>query len=154
MKYFIIDALGPFVDPHNPPFNWSKVPFSQYEKEGADMDFERVRQRFAVFIEKIASIGYTAISLDDLPHMVELGWYSRETKEKLAKFRSLYEDLVIQAREHNIDVFVNFDIMYFNEEIKAYTKGRHQKILRLSKSPFNTYFHTMMCPELLPALRE
>jgi hypothetical protein len=31
IRLYIIDALGPFVDDNNPPFNWSRAPLYDFE---------------------------------------------------------------------------------------------------------------------------
>src|SRR3989344_9621850 len=129
MKLYLIDALGPFVDPANPPHNWSTTPL--YDEEGIEKHHNRIIGRFETFIERIAEIGYNAISIDDLPHLVALDIYSESLHEKLASYKSLYTELFAIAKRHNIRVFVNFDVMYFNREIERYTRGSHRRIIHL-----------------------
>jgi len=142
MKYYIIDALGPFIDPYNCPYNWSKIPFHFYEKmDNPDISFEEIIKRFEVFIRKISQIGYNAISIDDLPHMIILDIYSPELKQKLEKFGRLYQKLVRICNENNINVFVNFDIMYFNDDIKKFTQNKDKLVIELIKESINQLFN-------------
>lgn len=124
MKYKIIDSLGPFINPKNPPLNWSKIPFEEYEK---NLDFSKVILRFETFISSIKKHGYNSISLDDLPHMVVLDGYSPSLKHKLKKFQDLYVTIIDIAKKHNVKVFINADIMY-------QTPGFSSKLFRLRKN--------------------
>ena len=129
MKLYLIDALGPFVDEKNPPHNWSTTPL--YDEEGIIHHHERIIARFERFIERISALGYNAISIDDLPHLVTLDIYPEALQEKLCEYKKLYTELFALATRHNIKVFVNFDVMYFNQEIERYTKGSHKKIIHI-----------------------
>jgi hypothetical protein len=141
MRYSIIDVLGPFINPNENPTNWSKVPFEFYEnKPIPKINRENIIERFELFIIKIKKIGYNSISLDDLPHMICLDYYSESTKKIIKEYQILYKHLTVIAKKNNLHVFVNFDLMYFNNEIEKYTKFEDKYIIKTIKDSVNHLF--------------
>ncbi|MBD3231452.1 hypothetical protein GF322_02200 [Candidatus Dependentiae bacterium] len=141
MRYSIIDAIGPFIDPSNTPKNWSKVPFSFYEnKKDLNVDFKRIINQFESFVQQIKKIGYNSITLDDLPHMVILDFYSTKDKQKISQFEQLYKKLIKISNKNNLKVFITFDLMYFNKEIEAHTQNKDNKIIEVLKNNLTTLF--------------
>jgi hypothetical protein len=125
-QLYVIDAFSPFVDPDSCPYNWSRAPL--YDFDNLDEYSPRIIERFELFIKKISKLGYNAVSIDDLAHMVFLDIYDKDLKSKLTKYKRLYAQLFKIAQTNNIKVFVNFDLMYFNDAINAYTEGQDDKI--------------------------
>ncbi len=120
---YIIDALGPFIDVKKTPLNWSKIPFADLEEESYFQKRKpHIIKSFQTFIQKIVSIGYTAISLDDLAHLVVLDCYSSQTKETVIRFQSLYTQLFRICQKYHIDVYVNTDIFFYTTDTKNYLK--------------------------------
>lgn len=141
MKYYIIDALGPFINSEKPPENWSKIPFEQYEKlENPTKEFGEIVNNFRIFVKKIKDIGYNAISLDDLAHIVILDFYNQVLKNKLKHFQKLYSELIDICNKEELAVFINFDIFYSNKDINSFTKGKDKKILDVIKSSLQFLF--------------
>jgi hypothetical protein len=141
MNYYIIDTLGPFIDSKHPINNWSKIPFEYYEIDNnLDKEFNLIVSRFKKFIKKIKSIGYNSITLDDLSHIVILDFYSDEIKKKLLKFSKLYSKIIDIANYYNIKVFINFDIMYFNNDILKYTRLNDNNIIKILSDSINYLF--------------
>lgn len=141
MEKFIIDTIWPFINPKKPPENRSKIPFFKYENLKDDEKQEKQAiKNFKIFIKKIKEQGYNCISLDDLPHMIILDIYKKSTKAKLKKFQSLYNNIIKIAKKNDIQVFINFDIMYFNEEIKKYTNHKDKKNIEIIKKSLEKLF--------------
>jgi len=140
-KYFIIDALGAFINPENTPMNWSKIPFNDYERHGAlEKASGRIIQNFRKFAFRVAAIGYNAVSIDDLAHMAILACYSTKTKNIISRFQKLYKQVIKIATEYNLAVFVNLDIAYFNKEIDTFLKNNHHSALDIIKEAITYLF--------------
>lgn len=140
MKLFLIDALAPFIDEQNPPLNWSRAPL--YDFEDLRQHSPRIIERFEVFVKRVHQEGFNAISIDDLAHLVTLDIYSPSLRKKLEQYKALYIALFGIAKKYDVRVFVNFDIMYFNQEIERYTRGKDEKILELLQTSLEQLFDT------------
>jgi hypothetical protein len=134
-NYFIIDALGAFIDPENAPLNWSKLPFYIYEQPGVlRKASRRIISNFRRFALKVASIGYNAVSIDDLAHMALLDCYGKKTKNVILQFQRLYKRIIQIANDMGLAVFVNFDIAYFNKDIDKFLKYKKNSLLYKNNS--------------------
>lgn len=144
MNLKIIDSIGPFILKDKTNHNWSKTPFGYYDKlNNPKSEFEIVLKNFMKYVKKISKIGYNAITIDDLSHMAILDIYPYKLKEKLNKFKELYSKLIKICNDKKIKVFINFDLMYFNNEIERLCKNNtNNMIIILNKSLkylFNNY---------------
>lgn len=105
-KLFIIDGLGAFVKKGANVTNWSSAPFYLYEnQENPENDFAEIIENFKIFAKKASQIGYNAISIDDLAHIVLDG-----------KFKGLYKNIFKICEKNGLKVFVNSDAMFCNKE--------------------------------------
>jgi hypothetical protein len=124
LDYCLIDATAPFflaLDGDG-EVNWSKVPFERLEN-GDGLNEEkcgRITNAFAKYIEKVKSIGYDSISLDDVAHLVDHTLYREGLRKKIGAYIGWYERLMAIARLKNMNVFITTDILFFNDEIEAY----------------------------------
>lgn len=129
MKLRIIDCLSPFfIYDDRDIINWSKIPFPTLEKNGM-LDTKKVThvlEACDAYLQKVSSLGYNSITLDDLAHFVSLPIYSAQTKDKLAGYKTLYRAILSQAKKYKIRVYVLTDVMFYSPEIKAYMK-KHKK---------------------------
>lgn len=125
----IIDALGPFTagdDKHI--LNWSKIPFSHLEKD-AGLDKKRqivIKLNFEKYCKKVSSLGYNALSIDDLAHLVIHEFYNPSLKKLLNDYQQLYKELFAIAVKYNFKIFVNTDYMFFNNDIYSALSKRRQ----------------------------
>ena len=136
MKLYIIDAIGPFFSYYkNKNINWSKIPFKSLEKDDSldKLKFLTIKNNFSIFIKKIKALGYNAISLDDVAHLVDFDFYFFQLKRKISQYQHEYKTLFQIAKKENIKIFLNSDIMFFNKQIKKYTKSKQEKIIELLK---------------------
>ena len=134
---YIIDAIGPFFKPNTTKtINWSKIPFSKLEKENrlSPEIQERILKDFDRFLHQANSLGYNAISVDDLPHLVVFDFYSDAVKETLSKFIGLYQKLFSIARQMDMKIFVNTDIMFYNSEIRHYLEENDIRSIEFLRS--------------------
>lgn len=115
MHLFLIDAIGPFFrDYQRQRINWSKIPFDNLETDGRfDIGrFNRIADDFAEFCKKAAAAGFTAISLDDLAHMVNDQAYPSDLRRKLDSYHDAYTRLFATAAACGLTVYATTDVMY------------------------------------------
>lgn len=136
-EYFIIDAIGPFFKKQkNKTVNWSKIPFYTLErkKEVKKGRAKKIKKRFKKFVKKSSDLGYNAISIDDLAHLVCFDFYPASLEKKLTSYKMLYKELFKIARKKNMSIFVNTDLMFFNKSIKKRTREKEDNIIELLKA--------------------
>lgn len=122
MNLFLIDGIGPFFHRH-PKLraNWSKIPFSHLERDDelpAEW-WEAIQSDFARFCERVRAVGYNAVTLDDLAHLVDVSCYPAPLRAKIRAYREQYRRLFNAARERDLKVFITTDVMFFNEALEG-----------------------------------
>ena len=120
LKLRMIDAIGPFfLDYPKARINWSKIPFENLQRNGrVDLaKFGLIRQAFSRFAATVSSMGFTAISLDDVAHLVDCPAYSRPLRERIHEYQQQYRILFDIAKQHGLQVFLTTDIAFFNAEL-------------------------------------
>ena len=90
MQLYLVDTLGPFF--RRAPqkrLNWSKVRFGDLEREGdlSRAAMAEVRAELDRLCERVSAVGFNAITLDDLAHLVEWPGNSRERRRLVARYR-------------------------------------------------------------------
>jgi hypothetical protein len=145
VRYAIIDAIGPFFEGYQKPIiNWSKIPFSHLES-GDQLNPDRIHQvekGMKQFCKRVAKIGYNAISLDDLAHLVEDDIYPAPLWHKIRQYKELYERLFAIARRQNLGVFINTDLMFYHPSIKKAFGYEHDAIIGFLKQLLIRLFET------------
>lgn len=127
MQLRIIDAIGPFFLGYDKPLiNWSKIPFDNLEQAN-QFDwhkFSAISAAFAEFCGKAALLGFNAITLDDLAHIVQHSAYPNKLCEKISHYRQAYKRLFAIANQHKLQVLLTSDVMFFHASTaKLYRKG-------------------------------
>ena len=134
MDFYIIDAIGPFFHNYNKKtVNWSKIPFRNLEKKDQvnRKKFIRIQSDFEHFIRKAKTLGYNAISLDDVAHLVNFDFYPAKLTSKIRDYQYEFGELFNLARKHKLKIYINTDIMFFNKWIDAHTRGKTARIYQL-----------------------
>lgn len=143
MELFIIDTLGPFFrDYKNKTINWSRIPFENLESNN-NIDknkLNKIRKDFSKFIDKISKIGYNAITIDNLAHLIIFDFYPETLKLKIKQYQQEYIKLFKIAKKKKLKIFVNTDVMFFNKEIENFIKNRDSKIISLLKQACEKLF--------------
>ncbi len=124
-ELFIIDTSSPFFTRHpRESINWSKTPFDRLEKEGRfdKKNHKNIRVLFKEYIGKVSSMGYNAVALDDMAHMVSRPFYGKLLRDKLKKYSKEFKILIGEAVKSGLKVFVTTDIMFYNEFIRNHMK--------------------------------
>lgn len=133
MKLAMIDGIGPFFIGHpQGRINWSKIPFSSLERAGRvdRARFRDIRKAFHRFAETAVSLGFTAVSLDDLAHLTEAFCYSHEVRDRITAYREEFLGLFEIAREAGLEVYITTDIAYFNRDLDRLLGADDGRIVR------------------------
>ncbi|MBD3384128.1 glycosyl hydrolase family 67 [candidate division KSB1 bacterium] len=142
LDFYIIDAIGPFFKKQKRTVNWSKIPFFALDKKGEikAKRIEKILKRFRRFVSKCSELGYNAISLDDLAHLVTFDFYPARLQKKLSIYKSLYSKLFDLAIKEGLYIYINTDIMFFNQAISDYTRNRESNIIALLSKALEQLF--------------
>ena len=130
----MIDGIGPFFRHYNKKrINWSKIPFSGIEtRDGLKPEIlATVPEDFRKLVRRAKELGYNAVTLDDVAHLITCAEYSNDLQRKIEAYRELFGQLMSIAEEEGLDVFFTMDLMFFNESIR--------KIIGKSKAKANVW---------------
>lgn len=129
-RLLLIDGIGPFFRHYKKKrINWSKIPFSAIETEdGLKPDIvASVPNDFRKFVRRAKQIGYNAVTLDDIAHLILCPQYPEVLQRKLNAYRDLFRTLMQIAEEEGLAVFFTMDVMFFNDTIRKVVKGSLDK---------------------------
>lgn len=104
--------------------NWSKLPFAAVETGGLGDDGWEAALLAAAghYLASVAALGYTAVAVDDLAHLVTHPWYPAALRDCLGRWRRLYRALFALASRHGLDVYVTSDYCFFNPAIDSHLR--------------------------------
>lgn len=118
----IIDTIGPFFTdtPQSDTVNWSKIPFAAIETSGrlTASTRQRIIKRFTAYVNRVSSLGYNAISIDDLAHIVVCHFYDDSTKALIADYQELYRELFAVSVSVGMRIYINTDYLFTNDIIE------------------------------------
>ncbi len=115
MELLLIDGIGPFFRHYRTKrTNWSKIPFAQIETDTGILEeyLVSVPEDFRTFASQVAGIGYNAITLDDMAHLLPLPDYPESLLAKIQNYRTLYRKLFAIAREEGLRIFITTDLIF------------------------------------------
>lgn len=119
----LVDGIAPFfqpetfelmADPETGVFsiNWSKIPFEELEQiSNQDEVWQRIHLDWIEYLEYVQALGVTAITVDDLVHLVGHPAYPPELQTYIIQYQDRYGKLFAEAHNRNLDVFVTTDII-------------------------------------------
>lgn len=134
MKLFLIDGIGPFFhQDERPLINWSKLPFQNLECDGR---FDRgrfapIRELFRGFCKRVAKLGFNAITLDDLAHLIDRREYPAALRRKISEYRVAYAELFEIALREGLAVYLTSDVMFDLDSAKRRRRPSVASIVRL-----------------------
>jgi len=143
MNLFMIDGIGPFFLRHpKRTVNWSKIPFSFLEREGrVQLDtFREIRKAFSRFADTAASLGFNAVSLDDLAHLTDHFSYPQPLRDRIADYRSEFAILFDIAKAAGLQVYLTTDISFFNRQLDRDLGQDDEKIIPFLADAVNDLF--------------
>ncbi|MGC1479975.1 MAG: hypothetical protein WA771_05705, partial [Chthoniobacterales bacterium] len=93
--------------------NWSKVPFDHLELVGdaADAQWAEIEAEMGVFAERVRELGFTAVTLDDVAHLAEDGWYEDEVRIEIAGMRERFRRVFAVIRGAGLGIYVTSDYL-------------------------------------------
>lgn len=136
-KLYIIDITSPiFV--HHPEglINWSKIPYSSLEQyflynTQAKVDIE---ENIIKYLKKVKSLGYNALSMDELSRLVVFPFYPKSLKKKMSIYSEYYRYLFKIAKKLGFKIFITTDVMFFNRAIEQYMRNSVTSMIELMKT--------------------
>lgn len=124
---FLIDAIGPFFRGYDRVrINWSKIPWRRFQKMTSaerDMAFGQIQGDLAEFARRAAAAGFTAVSLDDVPHLADHEVYEPEIRTAIAEYRNRFRPLFAECRDAGLEIFLTMDVMSWTPALRAKIKG-------------------------------
>jgi hypothetical protein len=139
----LIDGIAAFFSGSNSgKRNWSKIPFSCFDQAMASGQFNghAVQDRFALFARQASALGFNAISLDDIAHLVSFPFYPEHLAAMIQNYQSLFRNLFSIARSNNLNIFITTDILFFNSAIETHIKNGDTNIIGLLQASLRQLF--------------
>ncbi len=143
MDLFLIDAIGPFFrDYPLVRINWSKIPFEHLETEGPDRErqWAKIREEMKRFAGRVAALGYNAVSLDDVVHLVDRDLYEEDIRRRIAVFRKQYARLFKILDEAGLKVFVTQDVLSYTPRMRREIGVRAPSAIPFLKDLVDQFF--------------
>ncbi|MGE9271114.1 MAG: hypothetical protein ACQKBU_09960 [Verrucomicrobiales bacterium] len=114
MRLFLIDAIGPFFrDYGKRRINWSKIPFTHLATEGEarTRQWAKIRADLDHFATEVTSMGYNAVTLDDLAHLAPHPLHETQVAARIAVFREEFRKLFEILQSHGLKIYLTSDII-------------------------------------------
>ena len=108
-ELYLIDAIGPFFRGYaRRTINWSKIPFA-YLATADHARWVQIREDLRTFAQKVSAMGFNAVSLDDVVHLVDDASYSAELRERITTYRREFTRCFEIMAEHGLAVYLTMD---------------------------------------------
>ena len=127
-RLFLIDAIGPFFRGYEKRrINWSKIPFTHLATDGEarEEQWERIREDMRDFAKEVHSMGYNAVTLDDLAHLVPHPLHEPDVATRIDVFREEFVRLFAILDQFDLKIYITSDIIPLTPSIEeAYGANR------------------------------
>lgn len=143
--HYIIDAIAPFALPrcfaNGQVINWSKIPYSLLERNGAIPSLwrDQIIRRFDIYASRVTELGFNALSIDDLAHLSFHPSYRSDLQDKITRYNPFFEKLFSVAAEHSLDIYVNTDAAFAPAGITITPKTAIDSMVLLCNDLFIRY---------------
>lgn len=127
MTLALIDGIGPFFrGVTGRRINWSKIPFARLPTDGPGRApyWAEVRAELAAFADRVAALGYNAVSLDDVAHLSDHDWFEPDIRARNAVLREEFRALFALLRERGLRVYLTADFLVTSPAVDARLHGR------------------------------
>jgi hypothetical protein len=117
MELFLIDAIGPFFRGcGGKRMNWSKIPFTRLNEN----DWPTIEEELRVFAERVARLGYNAVTLDDLAHLAPHALHEPEVAASIAFLRDRFSNISRMLHgELGLRVYLTSDVLPLTPALAA-----------------------------------
>jgi len=127
MELALIDAIGPFFRGlRSRRINWSKIPFPHLATEGPERaaQWAGIRADLDAFAQRVAALGYNAVSLDDVAHLSLHPWLEPDIRARNAIFREEFRALFALLRGHGLRIFLTADFLTTTTAVDVHLRDR------------------------------
>jgi len=125
---FIIDGSAPFFAPFvdGTRKNWSKAPLAELLVRGKipAKIAQQICENLTLYCRRVRSIGYNAITFDDLAHITLFDFYPYMLSRSVHSYQKLFRRVFKIARDEGLKIFVTTDIIFYNRFIESHTRGK------------------------------
>ena len=144
IRLFLIDSVAPFCITcnDNEEINWSKVPFTLLERNNTldPATCAAVEKAFNQYCNTVSSLGYNALSIDDVAHLVNQRFYSLSLNNKINSYKEFYARLFAIAQKYALKIFITTDVMFYNDYIRKYTARGKSAVVRVLATSIRQVF--------------
>lgn len=130
LNLFLIDAIGPFFRGYDiKKINWSKIPFEHLQTEGKKrkQQFALIREEMQEFAQRVRTVGYNAVTLDDVVHLADHPAYETQVRAKIAVFQEEFRILFQTLMDEGISVFVTMDIFSSTPALREHLNNDRER---------------------------
>lgn len=122
---FLIDGIGPFFRAtKSSRINWSKIPFTDLPED--DAFWQRLRKEFTTLADRVKSLGFNAVTLDDLAHLTEHPFHDEPTNRRIRFLVGQFQPLIEILRQRGLQPWITSDILCLTEAAAEQTGSSHQ----------------------------
>ena len=140
---YLIDAIGPFFrDAKARRINWSKIPFEHFEQPGPERDrrFARIRADLATFADRVAAVGFNAVSLDDLAHLADDELYEPAARALITDLRDEFRSLFAILEARGLAIYLTMDVLSFTPALRRALGGSRERTLEFLTRLIDRFF--------------
>ncbi|GAB4167019.1 MAG: hypothetical protein Fur0032_04810 [Terrimicrobiaceae bacterium] len=122
MEIVLIDAIGPFfrgLDRRR--INWSKIPFEDLplDAAGGPGFWDRVAGDMDTFCGKAVSMGFNAVTLDDVAHLIAHPLYEPAVRERCLRLQQHFQKLCALIRTHGLAIYFTSDFLTTTPAVRS-----------------------------------
>lgn len=144
MELFLIDGIGPFFSDDKPRrINWSKIPFEQLDLEAPEkcaQHFKRIRQDMRTFAGNASTMGFNAITLDDVAHLADHPEYEPTIRARIAVYRAESQAIFKIIHAAGLDLYITMDILSMSTAIRQKVNGRLDRAIKFTQELLTQLF--------------
>lgn len=118
----LIDAIGPFFRGlQRRTINWSKIPFDHLHLQEPERtpQWAQICADLTTFAAHVKTIGFNAVSLDDVTHLADHVWYEPEIRAKIAIYRDEFCRCFEILQQHGLTIYLTMDFFSSTPAIRA-----------------------------------
>lgn len=122
-KLYLIDAIGPFFRGYNrKTINWSKAPFEHLHpaKPDREQQWAGIRQELDVFCAKAATMGFNAVSLDDVTHLADDPHYELDTRTLISQWQVEFRRCFEVVAKHGLKIYLTMDVFSSTPSVREH----------------------------------
>ncbi|WOO40355.1 hypothetical protein [Rubellicoccus peritrichatus] len=145
MDLYLIDAISPFfIGNARRKTNWSKIPFDHIrpDKPEADELWASIEAGMEVFAEKVADVGYNAVSLDDVAHLAQSDHYEIEIQDQIHLYQKRYRPIIDILQKRGLKIYVTMDVLSYTSALLKNVGTSTRSVTAFIKELLTDFFKT------------